>query len=441
MKILFISYYFAPANAVASIRTTKIVKYLEKNGFIVDVICGKFPIKDEILERDIEGKRNIFYIDGFKFIENLRKYKRETSQKSPKLNWKSFILKISNKILDKIFGLEKYFIIEILNSYFFFQNAKKLKININQYDFIVSSFGPVGSLLLANYYKKKNPKVKYILDLRDPIIPEYINSGILKFFLKIFEEKTFNLLDYAVVVSEGLKEYLIDNGFKKGISVITNGYDLEDISFVDEKFLKEIEKNNSDKITFCYTGTLYEGKRDISKLFLALKQLINEGKIQEDKISIYYAGKDEDIFLNTAKIYNLDNISKSYGFLPRKKSLALQAGSDILVLATWNTNKEKGVLTGKLFEYMMFKKPILALVSGNKKAEIDQILKNLTLSLVYYNEHDDIKNLKDYILKVYNIKILQDQILTEYNEAINEYNYRNIVKKYTKILEDIKNLS
>lgn len=51
MRILFISYYFAPANAVAAVRTTKIVKYLEKNGFTVDVICGNFPVVDDILKK------------------------------------------------------------------------------------------------------------------------------------------------------------------------------------------------------------------------------------------------------------------------------------------------------------------------------------------------------------------------------------------------------
>ncbi len=89
--------------------------------------------------------------------------------------------------------------------------------------------------------------------------------------------------------------------------------------FIDTEFLREVKIDSENKLTFCYTGNLYEGRRDISKLFLALKELIDEGKIQEDKISVYYAGKDENIFLNTAKSDNIESIVKSYGFIPRKK--------------------------------------------------------------------------------------------------------------------------
>ncbi len=435
MRILFISYYFAPANAIAAVRTTKIVKYLEKNGFTVDVICGNFPVVDDILKNDIKNKKNIFYIEGFRFIERLRKYKRETSEKSQTKSWKNIVFRVFDKIVVKIFGLEKYIFAEILNSYFFYLNAKKLKIDINQYDSIISSFGPIGSLLLANSYKKKNPKLFYILDLRDPVIPEYINSKILKIFLKKIEKNTFDLLDHAVVVSEGLKDYLISKNFKKDISIITNGYDLEDLFFIDTEFLREVKIDSENKLTFCYTGNLYEGRRDISKLFLALKQLINEGKIQENKISVYYAGKDENIFLNTAKSDNIESIVKSYGFIPRKKALALQSGSDVLVLATWNTNKEKGVLTGKLFEYMMFKKPILALVSGEKNAEIENILKDLNFGFTFYNDYSNINDFKNYILFLYHEKIINNKKIIEESEKVSKYDFQNLTQKYIDLLK------
>jgi len=52
MKILLIIYYFAPHNNIATVRTTKIAKYLVKNGFEVDVICGQSEIIDPILLSD-----------------------------------------------------------------------------------------------------------------------------------------------------------------------------------------------------------------------------------------------------------------------------------------------------------------------------------------------------------------------------------------------------
>ena len=74
-----------------------------------------------------------------------------------------------------------------------------------------------------------------------------------------------------------------------------------------------------------------------------------------------YAGKEGDLFLSQAAEYNLHSYVVDHGQLSRLDALRLQQESDICLLATWNTSFEQGALTGKIFEYFMFKKPILAM--------------------------------------------------------------------------------
>lgn len=57
-NILLICEYFAPWNAIGSIRFTKVVKYLARTGkyhfWIICIGVNENDIKDELLQRDIE---------------------------------------------------------------------------------------------------------------------------------------------------------------------------------------------------------------------------------------------------------------------------------------------------------------------------------------------------------------------------------------------------
>ncbi len=104
-------------------------------------------------------------------------------------------------------------------------------------------------------------------------------------------------------------------------------------------------------------------------------------------------------------------------------------------MATWNTNKEKGVLTGKLFEYMMFKKPILALVTGEKNAEIENILKDLNFGFTFYNDYSNINDFKNYILFLYHEKIINNKKIIEESEKVSKYDFQNLTQKYIDLLK------
>ena len=61
MRILVISYYYAPQNTIGAIRPTKLVKYLERMGHQVTVLCGGgLDAKvDPTLQRDLEQMKDV----------------------------------------------------------------------------------------------------------------------------------------------------------------------------------------------------------------------------------------------------------------------------------------------------------------------------------------------------------------------------------------------
>ena len=95
---------------------------------------------------------------------------------------------------------------------------------------------------------------------------------------------------------------------------------------------------------------MYNGKRDLSQLFRIIRILIDNEEINENNIKFYYAGKEFNILKNQASKFELEGILVNKGSVAREDSLAIQDQSDIVVVSTWNTEKDVGVIPGKIYE-------------------------------------------------------------------------------------------
>jgi len=152
---------------------------------------GNFGITDEILLNDIKNKKNIKYINSNKIFENIRTMKNiKTKVPSNKKNIIKYFVKYINILFEYIFGLQKWIVFDLLNSFLWYYKAKKQIKNYN-YDYVIASFGPIGTLMLAKYIKLKNKKLKLVIDIRDAIVPEYVCNSVLKMILKSIQKKYF----------------------------------------------------------------------------------------------------------------------------------------------------------------------------------------------------------------------------------------------------------
>ena len=69
--------------------------------------------------------------------------------------------------------------------------------------------------------------------------------------------------------------------------------------------------------------------------------------------------------------YDIQSIVQVNESIPYKEALRAQRQADVLLLLLWNDPREKGVYTGKLFEYIGAGRPILAIgPSDNVAAEL-----------------------------------------------------------------------
>lgn len=421
-KVLIVSDFFFPSANIAAVRPSKIAKRLTADGYCVDVFT-RYPIG----EKSAEYCNKCFSFQSGSALEIMKKEGGAERTGAKKILFEKF-----NFLYMSLFKMKSNLHTNRRNRQMLDAFKEFVAKNPQEYDVIFTTFGPVGSLLCGLYYKKKFSQVKWICDFRDPAIVS--QAGALKnFFRRRKEQKSCKLADEIITVSNGYMKRICGDKYTEKRHMIPNGYDRADMVYSGEK------SENSDKLSLAYVGILYGFMRDIRPVFRAIKELVDEGLADKDKICINYAGSDYNTVLAQAKECSVEEFIVTHGVLAREDCLRLQFSSDMLILATWNTQEECGVFPGKLLEYMLIGKPIVTTVTGDvPDSEVAQVVREGNLGIVYeeVNGKEDFAKLKEYILTQYNYKVNGKELpFNPEQYVLDRYNYDTIIKKIEALIE------
>ena len=439
MNILICSKLFFPQNAIGAVRVTNFAKYLNEIGHNITILTvsdRRFSQRNEMFNSDVRVER----IEQSKIASKLIARVENVVQTSNfSVSKPSFVKDKKKRQLPKIYSRFRELRLQLYNLYlefdWYYQTRKAIKKGIinNKQDIVISSFGPLGSYLVGRYIKKIKIADFWISDLRDNMQNEDYPK-VINWIFSYFEKDILRKADAISVVSKGqlnmLRKSVGEKRFKnKSINVITNGYENE--------ILPEKMPNQINVLKFVYTGALYNGKRDMSLLLEALKELLDEGKMDSRKIQLHYAGSSSNDLTRQAFDYGIQQIIKDHGYITRAEALHLQQSGDALLVLSWNTVEEQGILSGKFFEYLQSYKPVIAITSGNlPNSELSELVKELNVGIAceYVKGNPDLILLKDYLISLYNDKISGNQTRFEPKiEKIKLYHYRNIVSQLEKI--------
>ncbi|MBR3803068.1 MAG: hypothetical protein IKK37_06440 [Clostridia bacterium] len=421
-KVLIVSDFFFPSANIAAVRPSKIAKRLTADGYCVDVFT-RYPIG----EGAGEYCNKCF---SFQSGSALNVIKKEESIK--RTGVKKILFEKLNFLYMGLFNIKSNLQTRRRNKQMLDAFKEFVAKNPQDYDVIFTTFGPLGSLLCGLYYKKKFPQVKWICDFRDPAVVS--QCGPLKnFSRRIKEQKSCKLADEIVTVSNGYMKRICGDKYTEKRHMIPNGYDRADMVYSGEK------TETSDKLSLAYVGIFYGFMRDLRPVFRAISELTDEGLVDKDKICINYAGSDNRTILAQAKECSAEDFIVTHGVLAREDCLKLQFNSDLLLLSTWNTEKECGVFPGKLLEYMLIGKPIVTTVTGDiPDSEVAQVVREGNLGIVYeeVNGKEDFAKLKEYILTQYNYKVNGKELpFNPEQYVLDRYNYDTIIKKIEALIE------
>ncbi|MFC2059685.1 glycosyltransferase [Chloroflexota bacterium] len=299
--------------------------------------------------------------------------------------------------------------------------AKKI-IQEEGIDAVISSSPPVASHLIGSELKA-GCKIPWIADIRDLWSQNhnYAYSPLRRVFDRRLELKTMSKVDALVTVSEPWAEELRALHKGKPVYTITHGFDTAEVNIPPAKL--------TGKFTITYTGTIYTRKQEPSKLFAGLRDLISDKTIDPREIEVRFYGYKHDWLDKEIEQYGLSNIVKQHGVMPRQIVLEKQRESQLLLTLRWEDPQQRGWHSGKIFEYLGARRPILAI--GGSDDVINDLLDE-TKAGVHVPTVEGIKGVLIAFYKEYKLaaKIAYKGLETE----INKYSHREMARKFSELL-------
>jgi hypothetical protein len=421
-KVLIISYKFPPDPNIGGFRIHGLAKYLPEFGWEPIILTTPLPGNPSTQFRVIQTP----YYDvigtwkkrvGLKPEVGVKKQFGITTHKNKK-SLLDYILIFLGEIIaypDPEKGWYKYAI-----------KAGSEILNNEHIDAMISSFSPGTSHLIAKELKIRH-KIPWVADFRDPWSQNYyyLYGPIRKFFDRRLELKTLLPADALVTVSPLWAEKLSVLHRGKKTYAITNGFDPAQMN------TKRL--GLTSKFTITYTGSIWIGGQDPSKLFAALRDLISDGTMDPNDVEVRFYGHERDWLPGEIRKYGLSAIVRYYGMVPREISFEKQRESQLLLLLNWEDQRERGWYPLKLFEYLAAQRPILSI--GGSGDDVVKKLLDETNAGIYAPSVKDIKSILKGLYQEYKLK---GKI--SYNgdiEKINKYSHREMARKFAEVLDQV----
>lgn len=397
-KVLIITYYWPPSGGAGVQRWLKFSKYLREFGWepvIYTPENPEAPAIDNSLEKDIPLGISIIKRP---IIEPYSAYKRFVGMKSGEKVNAGFLQEKEKPGMAEGFAvwLRGNFFIPDARRFWIRPSVKFLKnyLEDNPVDAIVST-GPPHSMHLIALQIHKKLHIPWLADFRDPwtgidFYHQLKLSSLADRLHHKLEKKVLSSATAVTVVSQDMVNEF--NGIvKRDYKLVTNGYDEQDIS--------PLPLNQLDtKFSISHIGSI-NGSRNPLGLWKVLAEMIKLNPEFNDKLQIKLVGKVDIGVLKSIEENGLTSHLSRIEYMPHQEVMHEIQKSQVLLLLINNTPNAKGILTGKIFEYLGSGRPILSI--GPEDGEAAVMLKDSEAGQTanYENEKGMQQILSDYFIQ------------------------------------------
>ena len=176
-------------------------------------------------------------------------------------------------------------------------------------------------------------------------------------------------------------------------------------------------------------------------MFQALYELTRENQISPDDVIIEYAGRESETFLQMADNYKMKDRCRDFGYITHQRVIELMGSADCTLVCSHNSEVDRGVVTGKVFELLSAEKIIVAIITGSRpNSELGQIVKECNAGIVYEqaNGIEEYAKFKLELSSLVKQKKMNGQVRSNINRDIRDkYAYQNIAKQLEELFETI----
>ena len=327
-NVLLLAFYFPPRNHIASYRSGCYAKFLPENGWMPTVVCEDWPAGRPNYDPDFVGViPPEVEIHRVPFGRPKGIYNRVILRKFAPYLWPHHApITWWRKARAEVLAL----------------------LERKHFDAIWATSDPLVPLALAETAAER-ARIPWVADIRDCFNVQRLGSWYKRPFSAHQERRLCSQADHVVAVSEGLARGL-GKRIGREVTVIHNGF--------DATLLPECPPERSPVFTIVYAGSLFLPHRDPAPLLQAVENCVRRNLIPRDQIEVQFYGSDPRVIEQALPGAEKRVPMRVFPRVSHKEMLRVQMAGSVQLLLSHGS--EKGVLTGKVFDYLAAGRPILA---------------------------------------------------------------------------------
>lgn len=366
-RVLVVTYYFPPSGGAGVQRTLKTVRYLRDAGYepvVLTVEAGAYPSLDLALAADVPAGVEVVRTpapDPFAVYGRLTGRSRQQAVAVGSVEREGALARLAAWLRANVFLPDAR-----VGWVPFARGAAKRVLGDAERAFrpfaAVITSGPPHSTHLVGIGLHRTG-VPWIADFRDPwtginFYDELPMTRLAQTLDQRLERRVLRTADAVTTVSPTWARMLeARGGLPDGaVHVVHNG--------VDEADLVDAAAVRADAFVLAHVGSLY-ASRNPAALWAALARLQADGAIP--KLVVRLVGRVDEAVLADARATGVPVEAEPY--VPHDAAVREMAAAALLVLSIEPFAAERGMITGKLYEYLASGRPVLGVGPPDGDAE------------------------------------------------------------------------
>jgi hypothetical protein len=362
-RVLILSYYFPPSGGPGVQRILKTVRYLGEYGWqptVVTVREGAYPKHDATLLKEVPPTVTV---ERTRSLEPFAWYAALTGRGendavavgSVAGRGTSWAERLARWIRANVFlpdarvGWVPYAVTRGLRLL-----TDAMQTPEPNFDAILTT-GPPHSTHLAGWVLHRLTDVPWLADFRDPwtdinYYHELPHMPLARRLDAALERLVVRSASAVVSVSPTWCGLMSRKG-AKSVYLVQNGYDAAD-------FPRFAYGPSEDAFVLTYVGSLYASRNPVT-LWRTLQRLRAAGCIP--KLRLRLVGTVEPVVHASLRRYGLDAIAEHVPYVPHREAIGYMQKASLLLLVVERFGQDAGMLTGKVYEYLASRRPVLGI--------------------------------------------------------------------------------
>jgi glycosyltransferase involved in cell wall biosynthesis len=350
--------FFPPAGGGGVYRPLSFVKYLARLGWEITVVAprpGEFWISDPGLEREVPASVRVVRtasLSGLRVLGALRGGREPGASRR------------SSGGFGALRRLGEFFLVPDTYAGWvpFAARAAERLVSSERFDAVYSTSPPDSSHLVAMRIARRRP-LPWVADFRDPWVNLRLRTPPTPLHRLIHErmERAASRADLVLVTTEAHEAMLRRRYPGSRVERIPNGYDEED--FPREPAVRP----PAEPFTVTHCGMLTLG-RSVRPFLEGFAAFMKRAPSKAAATSVAFIGARESANEELVESLGLADRVRFEDNLPHDEVVRRERESHVLLLVKHDDERYRGLVPGKLYEYIGARRPILAIAPAGAAA-------------------------------------------------------------------------